>query len=105
MVQRLDCPLANCSRGKDTELGSGWKTEMNLESMDQKLKSLEIHMQVHRMEDVAPNPSNQNRIPKSEPPKVDIGISNQEWVYFLGDWKRHVEYCGMVQEKDLKHNL
>ena len=34
-----------------------------------------------------------------------MGISTQEWEYFIGDWRQHKGYCGLTEQKDLVHNL
>ena len=44
---------------------------------------------------------NQNRVLKSVSPTVEMGTLTQEWEYFIGDWKWHKGYCGLMEQKDL----
>ena len=86
--------------------------ETEYENMDQAQKALEMHLESHRLGNAAPvwaapvaTPvQNQSRIPKSIPPKVEMGISSQEWEYFFGDWKWHKGYCGPTEQKHLVYN-
>ena len=83
------------------------------ETMDQAIKVMEMHLESHRLMNAAPvlalpvaaHAQNQSKILKSTPPKLEMGILNQEWEYFLGDWKWHIGYCGLVEQKDLIYNL
>ena len=81
-------------RGEGAEDGSVFKTKGDYETLDQALKVLELHVKGHELgaaaTTLAPPAAqiqNQSRIPKSVSPKVEMGISSQEWEYFLGDWK------------------
>ena len=94
MVRRLKCPVEGCTQGEDEEAGSVFKTEEDYETLDQALKVMELHMKGHELGTAAMMPAppaaqsqNQSRIPKSISPKVEMGISSQEWEYFIGDWK------------------
>ena len=87
--------------------------ETKYETMDQAQKALEMHLDSHRLGNAAPvlvlpavtQNQNQSRIPKSVPPKVEMGILSQEWEYFLGDWKWHKRYCGLRKQNDFVYNL
>ena len=46
MVRRLTCPVEGCTRGEDGEVGSVFKTEEDLETLDQALKMMELHVRV-----------------------------------------------------------
>ena len=94
MVRRLKCPVEGCTQGEDAELSGVWKTEADYEMMDQAQKALEMHLEGHKLGNAGPvlalhvvQNQNQSRIPKSVSPKVEMGILNQEWEYFIGDWK------------------
>ena len=67
-------------------------------------------MKGHKLGAAASTPAppvnqNQSRILKSVSPKVEMGITSQDWEYFLGDWRWHKEYCGLTDQKDLVYNL
>ena len=99
MASRRKCPWTGCSRGVEAKQSGAGKT-----------KSSRIHMLAHKLGTVAPvkapfNSSNQSRTPKSSPPRVERGISNQEWEHFRGNWRLHTKYWGLVQEKELVYNL
>ena len=104
MVRRL-CIVQGCVQ--DVE------DETDYESLDQAIRVMEMHMRSHELLNAAPvlnqpgvaHAQNQSRIPKSNLPTVEMGILNQEWEYFMGDWRRHVDYCGLTDQRDLIHNL
>ena len=102
---RLECPVVGCDRGKDGELGGVWMTEEVCETVDQAQKSLEMHLLGHSLSNLARGQGQAGRVPKSTPPKLEMGISNQEWEYFLGKWDRHKNYCGLEADRDLVYNL
>ena len=68
--------------------------ETEYDNMDQVQKAMEMHLESHMLGNAVPVQAppitapvqNQSRILKSNPPKLEIGISSQEWEYFLGDW-------------------
>ena len=94
MVRRLKCPVEGCTWGNYEEAGGVWKTEDDYKMLDQAQKAMDQHLEGHRLGTAAPIPTppavqgqNQSRILKSISPKVEMGITNQEWEYFIGDWK------------------
>ena len=112
MVRRLECPVEGCTRGRNVEAGGVFRTEDDFKTLDQVFRSLELHVEAHKLGAAAQTPApqvaknqNQSRILKSVPPKVEMGISCQEWEYFLGDWKLHKGYCGLREQNDLVYNL
>ena len=105
MVRRQKCIVPDCSVDN--------KDETEYETMDQAIRVMDQHMDAHKMANAASvlappvvaNSQSQGRILKSIPPKLEMGISVQEWEYFLGDWRQHMSYCGLVEQKDLVYNL
>ena len=105
MVRRQGCIVQGCSQDEEDE--------MEYESMDQAQKAMEMHLESHRLGNAASvlalpivaHAQHQRRIPKSIPPKLEMGILSQEWEYFLGDWRWHKGYCSLVEQNDLVYNL
>ena len=114
MVRRLKCPVEGCTWGENEDTGGVWKTEDDYETLDQAQKAMEMHLEGHRLGNAAPIPAppavqgqNQSRIPKSISPKVEMGISTQEWEYFIGDWRLTEGFHGIHQylrESKIRHS-
>ena len=86
--------MEGCTQGRNEEAGSVFKTEDDFKTLDQALKAMELHVVGHKLGAAAlivGHPAIQNqsqsRIPKSISPKVEMGISSQEWDNFIVDWK------------------
>ena len=88
------CHVGGCTLGEYGEDGSVFKTGEDLKTLDQAMEIMKLHVRCHELSVAAMTLTppafqgqNQSRIPKSISPKVEMGITSQEWEYFLGDWK------------------
>ena len=108
---RITCPLPSCVWGEGDEINTRWKTDPHYTMIAEAQTALGFHMEAHKLAGPVVQPTQlvqqqqQNRIPKGIIPKLEAHITNQDWGYFEGKWRRYKEYCNLVQEKDLVHNL